>query len=165
MGTGFRSKVVYLYRRYSIFHCINSACVREFRLATLPSLCGFWHGVLRFFANSRNHPGYALVSKATGHGFVHRLHWSVPRWGDTDATKCFDGRIAQVAIWNTTLPEDQVGSIYIQGLSFDIRTTADDALTNLQTGMVHYWVLNGGVSDSQGSNALAPSASCTATGI
>ena len=77
----------------------------------------------------------------------------------------FDGRIAQVAIWNTTLPEDQVGSIYIQGLSFDIRTTADDALTNLQTGMVHYWVLNGGVSDSQGSNTLAPSASCTATGI
>ena len=77
----------------------------------------------------------------------------------------FDGRIAQVAIWNTTLPEDQVGSIYIQGLSFDIKTTADDALTNLQTGMVHYWVLNGGVSDSQGSNTLAPSASCTATGI
>ena len=77
----------------------------------------------------------------------------------------FDGRIAQVAIWNTTLPEDQVGSIYIQGLSFDIRTTADDALTNLQTGMVHYWVLNGGVSDLQGSNTLAPSASCTATGI
>ena len=77
----------------------------------------------------------------------------------------FDGRIAQVAIWNTTLPEDQVRSIYIQGLSFDIRTTADDALTNLQTGMVHYWVLNGGVSDSQGSNTLAPSASCTATGI
>ena len=77
----------------------------------------------------------------------------------------FDGRIAQVAIWNTTLPEDQVRSIYIQGLSFDIRTTADDALTNLQTGMVHYWVLNGGVSDLQGSNTLAPSASCTATGI
>ena len=77
----------------------------------------------------------------------------------------FDGRIAQVAIWNTTLPEDQVRSIYIQGLSFDIRTTADDALTNLQTGMVHYWVLNGGVSDSQGGNTLAPSASCTATGI
>jgi len=78
----------------------------------------------------------------------------------------FDGRIAQVAIWDdVALPEAQVRSIYIQGLSFDIKTTADDALTNLQTGMVHYWVLNGGVSDSQGSNTLAPSASCTATGI
>ena len=78
----------------------------------------------------------------------------------------FDGRIAQVAIWDdVALPEAQVRSIYIQGLSFDIKTTADDALTNLQTGMVHYWVLNGGVSDSQGSNTLVPSASCTATGI
>ena len=78
----------------------------------------------------------------------------------------FDGRIAQVAIWDdVALPEAQVRSIYIQGLSFDIETTADDALTNLETGLVHYWVLDGGVSDSKGSNHLTASSDCTATGI
>ena len=78
----------------------------------------------------------------------------------------FDGRIAQVAIWDdVALPEAQVRSIYIQGLSFDIRTDADDALTNLETGLVHYWTLNGGVSDSEGSNHLTASSDCTATGI
>ena len=77
----------------------------------------------------------------------------------------FDGRIAQVAIWNTTLSVSQIRSIYIQGLSFDIETTADDALTNLETGLVHYWVLDGGVSDSKGSNHLTASSDCTATGI
>jgi hypothetical protein len=83
-----------------------------------------------------------------------------------EARHYFDGRIAQVAIWNTTLSVFQIRSIYIQGLSFDIRTTADNALpTNLDDNLVHYWVLNGGVSDSEGSNTLAPSASCTATGI
>ena len=78
----------------------------------------------------------------------------------------FDGRIAQVAIWDgVALPEAQVRSIYIQGLSFNIRTTADDALTNLQTGLVHYWTLNGFLTDPEGSNTLAASAGCTATGI
>jgi len=83
-----------------------------------------------------------------------------------EARHYFDGRIAQVAIWNTTLSVSQIRSIYIQGLSFDIGTDVDNALaTNLDDNLVHYWVLNGGVSDSEGSNTLAPSASCTATGI
>jgi len=77
----------------------------------------------------------------------------------------FDGRIAQVAIWSTTLSVSQIRSIYIQELSFDIETSADDALTNLETGLVHYWVLNGGVSDSEGSSHLTASSDCTATGI
>ena len=77
----------------------------------------------------------------------------------------FDGRIAHVAIWNTTLSVSQIRSIYIQGLSFDIETNADDALTNLETGLVHYWTLNGVLTDPEGSNTLAASAGCTATGI
>ena len=78
----------------------------------------------------------------------------------------FDGRIAQVAIWDdVALPEAQVRSIYIQGLSFDIRTDADDGLTNLETGLVHYWTLNGVLTDPEGSNTLTASAGCTATGI
>ena len=83
-----------------------------------------------------------------------------------EARHYFDGRIAQVAIWNATLSVFQIRSIYIQGLSFDIRTTADNALpTNLDDNLVHYWVLNGGVSDSKGSNHLTASSDCTATGI
>ena len=79
----------------------------------------------------------------------------------------FDGRIAQVAIWDdVALPEAQVRSIYIQGLSFDIGTDVDNALaTNLDDGQIHYWVLDGGVSDSKGSNHLTASSDCTATGI
>jgi len=80
--------------------------------------------------------------------------------------KYFDGRIAQVAIWDdVVLPEAQVRSIYIQGLSFNIRTTADDALINLQTGLVHYWTLNGVLTDPERTITITVSAGYTATGI
>ena len=78
----------------------------------------------------------------------------------------FDGRIAHVAIWNTTLSVSQIRSIYIQGLSFDIRTDVDDALaTNIDANLLHYWALNGLLTDPEGSNTLTASAGCTATGI
>jgi len=78
----------------------------------------------------------------------------------------FDGRIAQVAIWSRAVNESEIQSIYIQGLSFNIITAADGGVgVGLDANLVHYWILNGGASDSKGSNTLAPSASCTATGI
>ncbi len=78
----------------------------------------------------------------------------------------FDGRIAQVAIWNTTLSVSQIRAIYIQGLAFNIITAADGGVgVGLDANLVHYWKLNGGTSDSKGSNTLTASAGCTATGI
>ena len=83
-----------------------------------------------------------------------------------DELDYFDGRIAQVAIWSRAVNESEIQSIYIQGLSFNIITAADGGVgVGLDANLVHYWILNGGASDSKGSNTLAPSASCTATGI
>jgi hypothetical protein len=65
--------------------------------------------------------------------------------GNDTTDHCFDGKMSQVGLWNTTLTADEVSSLYNHGLPIDLMT--DQAAYESSSNLVGYWRMGSGTND------------------
>jgi hypothetical protein len=71
--------------------------------------------------------------------------------GGRNGSANYNGKIDEVAFWNTALSNDAIASVYNEGSPFNLKTdTRGDYTSAYQSNLVGYWRLEGNLVDSSG---------------